>query len=198
MDRPPKNTDTFGHRMALASPARRGPGANLDAGHVLGEVLVLLADVEGQLPRVAHDQDGHLGAGRRSSRPRPRPQFPGPAQSPAASAHLSVDQRNLLQRGQHEHCPLDHAGLGLAQDVHTQDALGDALGLDCGWEGGPARGAWRPCRQRAWVGAGAARASFPRTGARSHSPRGCAGAHACPPGFPRARPVGVGTPSSSH
>lgn len=76
------------------------------------------------------------------------------AQGPAPGPNPR-DQRNLLQRGQHEHRPLAHAGLGLAQDVHTQDALGDALVLDCGWEGGPVRGAWWPCRQRARVGAGA-------------------------------------------
>lgn len=33
---------------------------NLHAGHVLGEALVLLADLEGQLPSVAHHQNGHL------------------------------------------------------------------------------------------------------------------------------------------
>ena len=32
----------------------------LDSGHVLGEALVLLADLEGQLAGVAHDQDRDL------------------------------------------------------------------------------------------------------------------------------------------
>ena len=40
----------------------------LDSGHVLGEALVLLADLEGQLSRVTHDQDGDLGSvGRKES-----------------------------------------------------------------------------------------------------------------------------------
>lgn len=34
------------------------------SGHVLGEALVLLADLEGQLSRVAHDQHRHLGESR--------------------------------------------------------------------------------------------------------------------------------------
>lgn len=38
-------------------------GAHLDTGHVLGETLILLADLKGQLPRVAHDQDRHLWGG---------------------------------------------------------------------------------------------------------------------------------------
>ena len=32
----------------------------LDRRHVLGEALVLLADLEGQFSRVAHDEDGYL------------------------------------------------------------------------------------------------------------------------------------------
>ena len=34
--------------------------AHLNAGHVLGEPLVLFRDLESQLPRVTHDQDRHL------------------------------------------------------------------------------------------------------------------------------------------
>ncbi|KAF3846834.1 hypothetical protein F7725_003912 [Dissostichus mawsoni] len=37
---------------------------------------------------------------------------------------------DLLQRGQHEHGRLSHTGLRLAQDVHAQDRLWDALMLD--------------------------------------------------------------------
>ena len=47
----------------------------LDCGKELAEPLVLLADLEGQLPGVTHDQDGHL----------------------------AIHWLNLLQRGQHEH-----------------------------------------------------------------------------------------------
>ena len=73
---------------------------------VLGEPLVLLGNLEGELPGVAHDQDGDL----------------------------AVDHLDLLERGQHEDGSLAHAGLGLAQDVHAQDSLGDALVLDWGRE----------------------------------------------------------------
>lgn len=45
--------------------------------------------------------------------------------------HLAVDWLNLLQGGQHEDRRLAHPGLGLAQDVHAQDGLGDALMLHC-------------------------------------------------------------------
>lgn len=41
----------------------RPKGAHLDIGHVLGETLILLADLKGQLPRMAHDQDCHLWGG---------------------------------------------------------------------------------------------------------------------------------------
>ena len=37
--------------------------------------------------------------------------------------HLSVDRLYLLERGQHEHGRLAHAGLGLGQDVHPQHGL---------------------------------------------------------------------------
>lgn len=33
---------------------------HLDRGHVLGEALVLLTDLKGQLTRVTHDQNRHL------------------------------------------------------------------------------------------------------------------------------------------
>lgn len=32
----------------------------LDTGHVLGEAFIFFADLEGELPRMAHDQDCHL------------------------------------------------------------------------------------------------------------------------------------------
>lgn len=74
---------------------------HLDSGGVLGEPLVLLGDLEGELPGVAHDEHGDL----------------------------AVDRLDLLQRGQHEHGRLAHAGLGLAQDVHAEHGLRDALVL---------------------------------------------------------------------
>ena len=75
----------------------------LDAGHVLGEPLVLLADLEGELPGVAHHEHGDL----------------------------SVLRLDLLQGGQHEDGGLAHPGLGLAQDVHAEHGLRDALMLHC-------------------------------------------------------------------
>ena len=71
---------------------------------VLGEPLVLFTDLEGQLPGVAHDQDGDLAVG-------------------------GLD---LLESGQDEDGRLSHAGLGLAQDVHAQHGLRDALVLHLG------------------------------------------------------------------
>lgn len=47
-----------------------------------------------------------------------------------APTHLSIDGLNLLQGGQHEDCCLAHPRLGLAQDVHAQDGLGNTLVLD--------------------------------------------------------------------
>lgn len=47
-----------------------------------------------------------------------------------APAHLSVDGLDLLQGGQHEDCRLAHSRLGLAQDIHAQDGLGNTLMLD--------------------------------------------------------------------
>lgn len=63
-----------------------------------------LAHLEGQLAGVAQHDSGHL---------------PG----------LGVE---LLQNGQDEHSGLAHAGLCLAQDVHAQNGVGDALVLHCG------------------------------------------------------------------
>ena len=81
----------------------------LDLRKVLGETLVLVSDLEGKLTSVAEDEDGDLvltggeGAG-----------------------------VQLVQSGQDEHGRLTHTGLGLADDVHTKDGLGDALVLDLG------------------------------------------------------------------
>mmetsp|Transcript_31500 Transcript_31500/g.92397 ORF Transcript_31500/g.92397 Transcript_31500/m.92397 type:complete len:207 (-) Transcript_31500:60-680(-) len=81
----------------------------LDLGKVLGETLVLVGDLEGKLASVAKDQDGNLvltggeGAGVK-----------------------------LVQSGQDEDGRLTHTGLGLANDVHAEDGLGDALVLDLG------------------------------------------------------------------
>lgn len=160
MDSPPKDTDTCGHRAALASPARALPQEpTLTRGIYLEKrsysLLIWKASsrVWHMTRTVTWEQDSSTQS------PTP-PQSPGPAQSPAACAHLSADQLHLLQRGQHEHRHLAHAGLGLAQDVHTQDGLGDVL-LDCGRKGGSVRGARRPCRQQARVGVGPGAGGLP-------------------------------------
>ncbi len=73
-----------------------------------------------QLARVAHDQRGDL-------------------------ARLRVE---LLEDREHEHRCLAHARLGLAQDVHAEDSVRDALVLNCsetrGSDGGAA---WRDGRR---------------------------------------------------
>merc|ERR1719180_782490 len=71
---------------------------NLDVGEELAEPLVLLADLEGQLPGVAHHQH----------------------------ADLAVHGLDLLHRGQNKDSSLTHAGLGMTQNVHTQNSLGNA------------------------------------------------------------------------
>lgn len=76
--------------------------AGLDVGQVLGEALVLLLDLEGQLAGVAQHDDVDL-------------------------AGHGVQQ---VQRGEHEHGGLAHTGLGLADDVLAEDGVGDALVLN--------------------------------------------------------------------
>lgn len=46
--------------ILLYSQATKEHG-HLDTWHVLGEALILFADLEGQLPSVAHDKNRHLG-----------------------------------------------------------------------------------------------------------------------------------------
>merc|ERR1719273_1139728 len=76
--------------------------SNLDVGEKLGEPLVLLTDLEGQLSGVTHHQH----------------------------RNLSIHGLNLLESSQNKYSSFPHTGLGLAQNVHTQDSLGDALVLD--------------------------------------------------------------------
>jgi len=75
----------------------------LDSRQVLGESLVFFADLESELACVAHDDD----------------------------RHLAVHRLKLLKRSQNEHGSLTHSGLSLAQDVHAEDSLWNALVLDC-------------------------------------------------------------------
>ena len=77
--------------------------ASLDVGHVLAEAVVLVADLESKLARVAHNQHGAL----------------------------SGDGLDLLQRGEDEDSGLAETRLGLANDVATQHGLRDACLLHC-------------------------------------------------------------------
>lgn len=76
---------------------------NLDAGHILAETLVLLADLESELTRVTHDE--HVG--------------------------LIVSRLELLECGENEYCCFAHTAFRLAEDVHTQDGLWNAFVLNC-------------------------------------------------------------------
>jgi hypothetical protein len=73
----------------------------LDVGQVAREALELVADLVGELARVAE----HEGA------------------------HLLLLGLELVQRREHKDGGLAHARLGLAQDVHAEDGLRDALVL---------------------------------------------------------------------
>lgn len=77
--------------------------AGADLGHVLGETVVLVANLEGQLTSVAQNEDGAL----------------------------AVDGLDLLKGRQHENGRLTGTGLGLADDVTANEGLGNACLLDC-------------------------------------------------------------------
>lgn len=77
--------------------------AGLDVGHVLGEPVVFVADLEGQLTGVAHDQNGALAG----------------------------DGLDLLEGGEDEDRGLSETRLGLADDVTTEKGLGDTCLLNC-------------------------------------------------------------------
>ena len=74
-----------------------------DVGHVLGEPVELVLDLESQLSGVTQD-DGR---------------------------NLSVDGLELLEDGQDEDGGFTHTRLGLTENVLTQDGLGDTFLLDC-------------------------------------------------------------------
>src|SRR5690606_35378942 len=76
---------------------------SLDVGHVLAEAVVLVLDLEGQLASVAHDED----------------------------RNLAVDRLDLLKGGENEDGRLSESGLGLADDITSEERLGDTGLLDC-------------------------------------------------------------------
>lgn len=75
----------------------------LDVGHVLGESVVLIANLEGQLTGVAHDQNRALAG----------------------------DRLHLLKSGEHENSSLSETRLGLTDDVTTKKSLRNTCLLDC-------------------------------------------------------------------
>ena len=76
----------------------------LDLRHVLAETLILIADLEGQLAGVAHDQDRAFAG----------------------------DWLDLLQGAENEDSRFSETGLRLAEDIGAEDGLRDTDLLDCG------------------------------------------------------------------
>lgn len=77
--------------------------AGLDVGHVLGESVVLVANLEGQLTGVAHNQNRALAG----------------------------DGLDLLESGEDKDSSLSQTRLGLADNITTEKSLGNACLLDC-------------------------------------------------------------------
>lgn len=75
---------------------------HLHLGHVLAKALVLFADLEGQLPSVAHDQN----------------------------VYVVLGGLELLQSGQDKDGRLAHTRLGLTQYIHAEHGLGNAFVLN--------------------------------------------------------------------
>lgn len=71
-------------------------------GQVLAEAGVLVLDLEGQLAGVAEDNN----------------------------RDLTRDSLDLLERGEDKDGSLTHTRLSLAENIHSEDGLGDALLLD--------------------------------------------------------------------
>ena len=90
------------HLLVLGDGHASEEDSDLDILEELAEPLILLADLEGELPGVAHDQH----------------------------RDLTIHWLNLLERGQHEDCSLAHPRLGLAQNIHTQHRLYNMVKLD--------------------------------------------------------------------
>eukprot|EP00128_Syssomonas_multiformis_P001969 Colp12_sorted_trinity150504_noHs@29447 len=78
--------------------------SSLDVGSVAAETLKLISDLESKFTSVADDH----------------------------SAHLAVNGLQLLECGDDKNSGLTHTRLGLAQEIVTQDGLGNALLLNFG------------------------------------------------------------------
>lgn len=79
---------------------------DLDIGQELGETVVFVLDLECQLAGVAHDKDG-------------------------CNARLRF-LIHLLESSQDEDGSLSETGLGLTEDIVSEDGLGNGNLLDCG------------------------------------------------------------------
>jgi hypothetical protein len=75
----------------------------LDILHVFGESLELPLDLKGQFASVAKNND----------------------------VSFSVDGSQLVQCGQHKNGGLAHARLGLTDNIHTENGVGNAFMLNC-------------------------------------------------------------------
>ena len=113
---------------SLASALQRPGGGDDDAGGLLLELRLLLLDVDA----AEDDGDVHRGEVRAEALELVLDLVRQLARvAEDQRANLARDGLELLEDREHEHRGLAHAGLGLADDVHAQDRLGDALVLNC-------------------------------------------------------------------
>ena len=80
----------------------RGP----DVGHVLGEPVELVLDLERQFSGVTENE----------------------------GRDFAIDRLELLKNSQHEDGSFTHTRLGLTENVLSQNRLGDTFLLDCVWK----------------------------------------------------------------
>lgn len=92
----------FEQRLVLLDGGTAVDDRRPDIGHVFAEAGVFVANLVGQLTRVAEDDD----------------------------ADFAVDGLDLLQCCENKHGSLAHTRLGLADDIHAEDRLGNAFLLD--------------------------------------------------------------------
>lgn len=90
------------HLLVLGNGGTTVDDAGADIGHVLGETVVLVADLIGKLSGVAENKDGNF----------------------------TVDRLDLLKGSKDKDGGLTHTGFGLADDVHAENGLRDAFLLD--------------------------------------------------------------------
>lgn len=91
------------HGLVLGDGSTTVDDTGSNIGHVFGKSGVLVADLVGKLSGVAENKN----------------------------RDLAIDGLDLLKSGKDKDGGLTHTGLGLADDVHAKDRLGDAFLLDC-------------------------------------------------------------------